>query len=119
MPCVSRIRLQDFNFEAAKKASGNVAGLCNWAAAMCTYHDVAKEVEPKIKTLRAAEEELAVAQREQAKAQDNLAQVHWGGVHLFLLLCAPCFSVPIIFGIVDEGVNSIIVVYCCCERHQI
>lgn len=42
---------------------------------MCTYHAVAKEVEPKIRTLRAAEEELAVAQREQAKAQDNLAQV--------------------------------------------
>lgn len=68
--------LQDFNFESAKKASGNVAGLCNWAAAMCTYHAVAKEVEPKIRTLRAAEGELAVAQREQAKAQDNLAQVH-------------------------------------------
>lgn len=28
----------DFNFESAKKASGNVAGLCNWAEAMCTYH---------------------------------------------------------------------------------
>ena len=28
----------DFNFDSAKKASGNVAGLCNWAEAMCTYH---------------------------------------------------------------------------------
>ncbi len=32
----------DFNYESARKASGNVAGLCNWAEAMCTYHEVAK-----------------------------------------------------------------------------
>lgn len=32
----------DFNYESAKKASGNVAGLCNWAASMCKYHEVAK-----------------------------------------------------------------------------
>lgn len=32
----------DFNFTSAKKASGNVAGLCNWAEAMCKYHAVAK-----------------------------------------------------------------------------
>ena len=32
----------DFNYEAARKASGAVAGLCNWAEAMCTYHEVAK-----------------------------------------------------------------------------
>lgn len=35
-------------------------GLCNWAAAMCKYHNVAKVVEPKIATLRAAEAELKV-----------------------------------------------------------
>eukprot|EP00983_Pelagomonas_calceolata_P097094 1158208-Pelagomonas_calceolata.AAC.14 len=45
----------DFNYDAARKASGNVAGLCNWAAAMCTYHEVAKVVEPKIAKLREAE----------------------------------------------------------------
>lgn len=50
----------DFNYEAARKASGNVAGLCNWAAAMCKYHNVAKVVEPKIAALRAAEAELKV-----------------------------------------------------------
>jgi len=50
----------DFNYEAARKASGNVAGLCNWAAAMCKYHEVAIVVEPKIATLRAAEAELKV-----------------------------------------------------------
>lgn len=51
----------DFNFDSAKKASGNVAGLCNWAEAMCTYHEVAKVVEPKIATLREAEAELKIA----------------------------------------------------------
>jgi hypothetical protein len=53
----------DFNYEAARKASGNVAGLCNWAAAMCKYHEVAKVVEPKIAALRAAEAELKVRVR--------------------------------------------------------
>ena len=32
----------DYNYDSAKKASGNVAGLCNWAASMCKYHAVAK-----------------------------------------------------------------------------
>ena len=32
----------DFNYESAKKASGNVAGLCSWAKSMCKYHEVAK-----------------------------------------------------------------------------
>lgn len=50
----------DFNYESARKASGNVAGLCNWAEAMCTYHEVAKVVEPKIAKLRDAEAELKV-----------------------------------------------------------
>ncbi len=39
-----------------------IAGLCNWAAAMCKYHEVAKVVEPKIAALRAAEAELKVGQ---------------------------------------------------------
>lgn len=53
----------DFNFEAAQKASGNVAGLCNWAEAMCQYHNVAVVVEPKIQALREAEAELKVANK--------------------------------------------------------
>ena len=53
----------DFNFESAAKASGNVAGLCNWAEAMCSYHTVAVVVEPKIATLREAEAELKVANK--------------------------------------------------------
>lgn len=65
----------DFNYESARKASGNVAGLCNWAASMCTYHEVAKAVEPKIAALRLAERELATAEEEQAEAEAELAKV--------------------------------------------
>ena len=57
------------------QASGNVAGLCNWAEAMCTYHEVAKEVDPKITALRAAEEELRVATKQRDAALDQLALV--------------------------------------------
>lgn len=65
----------DFNYESARKASGNVAGLCNWAEAMCTYHEVAKVVEPKIATLRDAEAELKVATKEKNAAEERMAKV--------------------------------------------
>lgn len=65
----------DFNYDSARKASGNVAGLCNWAAAMCKYHEVAKVVEPKIATLRAAEAELKVATKEKNAAEERMAKV--------------------------------------------
>ena len=52
-----------------------MAGLCNWAAAMCTYHNVEKDVEPKIKALRAAEAELRVAEKEKNAALAQLATV--------------------------------------------
>lgn len=67
----------DFNFESAAKASGNVAGLCNWAEAMCSYHNVAVVVEPKIYALREAEAELKVANKYAS---------------LFLLKCCNSFS---------------------------
>jgi hypothetical protein len=57
------------------QASGNVAGLCNWAEAMCTYHVVAKVVEPKIATLRVAEDELKVATKEKNNAEERMAAV--------------------------------------------
>ena len=65
----------DFNFESAKKASGNVAGLCNWSQAMATYHDVAKVVEPKINTLRDAEGQLKIATKQKDAAEKDLATV--------------------------------------------
>lgn len=65
----------DFNYESAKKASGSVAGLCNWAESMCKYHQVAKAVEPKIIKLRAAEGELRLAEAEKQGAERELAAV--------------------------------------------
>lgn len=52
-----------------------MAGLCNWAIAMCTYHDVAKVVEPKIATLRDAEAELKLATKEKNAAEERMAKV--------------------------------------------
>ncbi len=57
------------------QASGNVAGLCSWAEAMCTYHEVAKEVEPKIQALSLAEGELRAASRERDAALEQLSIV--------------------------------------------
>jgi len=65
----------DFNFAAATKASGSVAGLCNWCEAMKTYHFVAKVVDPKIIMLRAAETELKLAMKEKGEAEDKMAKV--------------------------------------------
>ena len=52
-----------------------MAGLCNWAEAMCTYHNVAKEVDPKIEALRAAESQLKIAIKEKDAALDQLLVV--------------------------------------------
>ena len=57
------------------QASGNVAGLCNWAEAMCTYHKVAKEVEPKIEALHVAEEQLKIVVKEKDAASGQLLVV--------------------------------------------
>ena len=68
-------RADDFNYESAKKASGNVAGLCNWAEAMCKYHVVAREVEPKIIRLKESEKELNKAKMEQQSAEEEKDKV--------------------------------------------
>eukprot|EP00898_Chlorokybus_atmophyticus_P005691 jgi/Chlat1/6122/Chrsp409S05665 len=65
----------DFTYESAKKASGNVAGLCSWCKAMCTYHEVAKVVEPKIIKLHESEAELKAANRQLAEAEEKMAVV--------------------------------------------
>jgi dynein heavy chain len=65
----------DFNPEDAAKASNAAVGLCGWAQAMVTYHEVAKVVDPKIMMLRAAEAELAAANKEKQTAEDALAVV--------------------------------------------
>ncbi|GFR42148.1 hypothetical protein Agub_g3000 [Astrephomene gubernaculifera] len=65
----------DFTFESASKASGNVAGLCNWSESMAKYHNVAKVVEPKIAKLREAEAELKLATKEKNAAEERMAKV--------------------------------------------
>lgn len=75
MPLQPYFAAPDFNYESAKKASGNVAGLCNWAESMCKYHETAKVVEPKIVSLRAAEGELRLAEAEKRRAEGELAEV--------------------------------------------
>ncbi|PNH08753.1 Dynein gamma chain, flagellar outer arm [Tetrabaena socialis] len=66
---------EDFTFENASKASGNVAGLCNWSESMAKYHNVAKVVEPKIAKLREAEAELKLATKEKNAAEERMAKV--------------------------------------------
>ena len=66
--------MPDFNADAARKSSGNIAGLCIWISAMVTYHFIAKEVEPKKRKLRIAMGELKVAKKELAAAEAELAE---------------------------------------------
>ena len=66
------LNMADFNFESAQRSSGNVAGLCNWIKAMCTYHDIAKEVAPKRARVFEAEQQLALAMAELDEAQAEL-----------------------------------------------
>jgi len=65
----------DYNFASAQKASGNVAGLCNWCKAMYTYHYIAVTVGPKIAMLHEAESELKLATREKEAAESKMAEV--------------------------------------------
>ena len=73
------------------QASGNVAGVCNWAEAMCTYHNVAKEVEPKIEALHAAELKLKIASKEKDAALEQLlvVQTRLDAMQVHLLLHTP------------------------------
>merc|ERR1719261_236918 len=63
---------EDMNFADAKKASGNVAGLCIWVNSMVLYTAIAKEVKPKMAALKVAEGKLNVAMSKLAAAQGEL-----------------------------------------------
>eukprot|EP00658_Telonema_sp_P-2_P057198 TRINITY_DN4564_c0_g1_i1.p1 TRINITY_DN4564_c0_g1~~TRINITY_DN4564_c0_g1_i1.p1 ORF type:complete len:548 (+),score=216.81 TRINITY_DN4564_c0_g1_i1:198-1841(+) len=66
------LEMDDFNVEMAAKASGNVAGLCDWCSAMVEYYFIAKFVAPKIESLKMAEAKLKVADAELADAEAEL-----------------------------------------------
>ena len=63
---------EDMNFADAKKASGNVAGLCIWVNSMVLYTAIAKEVKPKMAALKVAMGKLDVANKKLAAAQAEL-----------------------------------------------
>jgi len=63
---------EDFTYGDAKKASGNVAGLCTWVKSMILYTWISKEVKPKIAKLKAAESKLSVAMAKLGSAQKEL-----------------------------------------------
>jgi len=68
------LEMDDFTTEMAAKASGNVAGLCDWCRAMVEYYFIAKFVAPKIEALKVAEVKLSVAMEELKVAEDELAE---------------------------------------------
>ena len=55
------LREDDFNYDRAYTACGNVAGLCTWVSAMVTYRAMSKYVAPKIVALTEAEGRLRIA----------------------------------------------------------
>jgi len=63
---------EDFTYADAKKASGNVAGLCTWVNSMVLYVYIAKEVKPKMAALKAALSKLDTANKKLAAAQGEL-----------------------------------------------
>lgn len=67
------MEMDDFTLESAAKASGNVAGLCDWCRAMVNYYFIAKFVAPKVEKLKKSEAMLTVALSELKVAEENLA----------------------------------------------
>ena len=59
-------------YEAAQRASGNVAGLCVWCNSMVLYTVIAKVVEPKLTTLALAEAREATSKKKLERAQGTL-----------------------------------------------
>lgn len=67
--------MNEFNFQAARNACGNVAGLCTWVRAMHLYINIAKVVAPKKEKLRIAQIELRVANKKKEVQEAALAKV--------------------------------------------
>eukprot|EP01060_Flectonema_neradi_P020211 TRINITY_DN27734_c0_g1_i1.p1 TRINITY_DN27734_c0_g1~~TRINITY_DN27734_c0_g1_i1.p1 ORF type:complete len:1325 (+),score=230.25 TRINITY_DN27734_c0_g1_i1:531-3977(+) len=64
------LSLEDFTYERARKACGNVAGLCTWARTMYDYYWVARDVEPKMQKVREAEAKMRAANAKLKRSQD-------------------------------------------------
>ncbi|EFO65273.1 Dynein heavy chain [Giardia lamblia P15] len=68
------LEMSDFNIEAARKSSGNAAGLLQWSQAMYEYHFIALEVEPKRAAVREAESNFKAAMASLTSAKEDLAE---------------------------------------------
>ncbi|CAD2217242.1 hypothetical protein AGDE_15024 [Angomonas deanei] len=67
--------MEGFNAEAARKACGNVAGLCTWVSSMYKYINIAKIVAPKKEALRIATIKLRAANKKKEEQEQELAKV--------------------------------------------
>ncbi|KAH9599603.1 Dynein heavy chain [Trypanosoma melophagium] len=67
--------MEDFTQERARKASGNIAGLCTWVRSMYKYINIAKIVAPKREKLRIATIKLRVANKKKEEQEEELARV--------------------------------------------
>eukprot|EP00708_Paratrimastix_pyriformis_P001956 GAFH01000693.1.p1 GENE.GAFH01000693.1~~GAFH01000693.1.p1 ORF type:complete len:4356 (-),score=2006.36 GAFH01000693.1:5-11701(-) len=68
------LEMSDFNKEAAAKACGNMAGLASWVGSMVKYHNIAKDVDPKIRAVEEAERLLKATQAKLDVAEAALAE---------------------------------------------
>lgn len=68
------LKMPEFNFESARRVSGNIAGLCVWVRSMVEYHEVARHVLPKFERLRMLTQELHQAQQLLQLAEVELRQ---------------------------------------------
>ncbi|CAM39085.2 putative dynein heavy chain [Leishmania braziliensis MHOM/BR/75/M2904] len=67
--------MDGFTADAARKACGNVAGLCTWVSSMYKYINIAKEVAPKKEALRIATIQLRAANKKKEEQEEELARV--------------------------------------------
>ncbi|KAH8051544.1 1-aminocyclopropane-1-carboxylate synthase [Aureococcus anophagefferens] len=66
---------EQFQVDVVKKASIAAAGLCRWVSAMMIYDKVAKDVGPKKKALKEAEQSLKSAKEALEEKEATLAEV--------------------------------------------
>ncbi|CCW70907.1 unnamed protein product [Phytomonas sp. Hart1] len=67
--------MEGFTADAARKACGNVAGLCTWVSSMYKYINIAKIVAPKKEALRIATIKLRGANKKKEEQEQELARV--------------------------------------------
>ena len=54
----------EFVPEKIRKASEAAEGICKWVRAVCSYYVIAKEIEPKRKALKIAQQNLELTEKQ-------------------------------------------------------